>query len=204
MYLNLVCGVWLAASVAAGAAYAQDSLEDRFKSCADIGGAAARLLCYDQIARERGLLKEAHQLKKIGDWLVDVGEFKIDGSPMVTIAVQSVETVGNAKATFAFRCFQGQTQAFWDLLGIFFNRVNTVRLSVDGASPFSVQVEPSANLRGLGYWESPKAQKLVLMLVTRERLVIEAQRADGGLAVYEFPIRGLQQAIAPVRKACKW
>jgi len=62
----------------------------------------------------------------------------------------------------------------------------------------------SASGKAFGFWQGDKAVPFVKRLLSAKRLLVETTPFGARPVLAEFPVEGLNEAVAPLRKACGW
>jgi type VI secretion system protein VasI len=151
------------------------------------------------------------KLKK-GVWLVDEGKSKLDDSPSVGLAVQSVapfkNRYGQEKPLFLFiRCDEGQTKVYIDFAGHFMSSIEgrgKVEYRVDDKPAKSKAFTDSNDHAVLGLWSEKSSVPWIKELIGAKTLFVRATPFSESAVSGEFPISGIDEAIKPLRAACKW
>ncbi len=169
--------------------------------------AAARLLCWDRIVSalppppgggEGGAAAPAGA----GRWEATAGREPVDGAPTAGVMLFAAAVSGSpATASLFVQCRSGATTVTF----------SPAHLIPDGDYPVSVQV-------GDGPVESETwsvtPNRMLLAAPAPRRFLEEAESADRallrvplpgeGAITATFDVRGLREAVAPVRRACSW
>ena len=79
-----------------------------------------------------------------------------------------------------------------------------VTYRIDGGSPRVAAMVAGRDDRSLGYWSGDVAIPFVRDLLGKSRLTAKMTPFSEDPLQASFDIRGLDKAIAPIRKACGW
>jgi type VI secretion system protein VasI len=188
-----------------GSAFA--GTEEEIGKCAKIKGDAERLICYDELAKMLGVDKPKTTIKEAkGKWRVQEGKSLIDDSINVyltLVADDSVKSGYNTVTPILFvRCAENKTDVYlaWDLfLGTDETRMLT-RFDDEKAekNTWSISTDhKAAFFRGSDVDFSKTLMK-------HEKLLVQITPYGENPVMATFEIRGLSDAIKPLRAACHW
>lgn len=192
---------WLAAALPC-AAWAAEA-----KDCAQLVDTALRLACYD----------EAHKPPtagsgKAGQWRVTRQTSKIDDSPEVFVAVQARDLVpGKDGAPSAgilmISCREGATDVFFNFGETAMAKgkaTSLVTTRIDKRRARKMRMTGSHDRKALGLWTSGRAVPFVKTMLDGSSLFVRAMPPEEEAVDMEFEIGGLDEAIKPLREACRW
>ncbi len=188
-----------------GSAFA--GTEEEIGKCAKIKGEALRLICYDELAKMLGVDKPKTTIKEAkGKWRVQEGKSLIDDSINVyltLVADDSVKSGYNTVTPILFvRCAENKTDVYlaWDLfLGTDETRMLT-RFDDEKAekNTWSISTDhKAAFFRGSDV-------DFAKTLMKHEKLLVQITPYGENPVMATFEIRGLSDAIKPLRAACHW
>lgn len=175
--------------------------------CAAQAADAARLICYDTLAKNLGVDKpKTTSGKGAGKWQVSVEKSPIDDSTNVYMRVQAEAPVGTgykrAHPSLFIRCMENNTSSFinWGMfLGTDETRVLT-RLDSNAAAErnWSISTDRKAVFRPGDNvaW----AQELMRY----KKLLVQVTPYGESPVMATFDLTGLSEAIKPLREACHW
>ena len=175
-------------------------------SCANIEDDSERLICFDQLASERGLASQpvngANSGNTTGDWLVDVDVNPIDDSTTVTLILEASEgssSYGDPIYILA-RCMSGDTDVFisWDdYLGREANVLTRVGDDQAVTQRWSMSTDQTATFH-------PQPINFLKELMTSTQLVAQITPYNESPTTAIFKINGLSEAVEPLRQECGW
>jgi type VI secretion system protein VasI len=180
--------------------------EDDPKSCAAIPKNDARLECYDLI-----FCNSAAAIQTTSAWLVKEETSKVDDSSNVFLYLDSStpyqDRFGNAKnVTLTIACRERETN-LWLSFDEFMSDNQgggEVTYRIDKTPAKNKQFEASSNNHALGLWYGANAVGFAKKLFGANNLLIRATPFSESTIQVEFQIAGLEEAVAPLRKACNW
>lgn len=191
--------------VCAGSSYGSEKQE--IAKCAAKQSDTARLVCYDALARSLGVDKpKTTTTKGKGEWSIRVEKSPIDDSKNVYLYVNSQETVRSGykvvRPSLFIRCAENTTNVFlnWELyLGLdstqMLTRFDDAKATTD---TWSISTDnKSVFVRGSDISFAKKMMKYNKMLV-------QITPYGENSVMTTFNIRGLSEAIKPLREACNW
>lgn len=186
----------------AGAAEKQE-----IAKCAAKNGDAARLICYDTLARSLAVDKPISTVVHgSGKWKATIDRSPIDDSENVYLSVEAEETIRSgyktAKPTLNIRCAEQKTNVFitWDLyLGLestqMLTRFDTAKATSDTWSISTNNTAVFVRGSDIGF-----AKKMM----NHEKLLAQITPYGESPVMATFRVAGLSEAVKPLRKACGW
>jgi len=179
-------------------------LDQRIKDCAAIGNATARLQAYDALAESLGLSPALSPGDK-GKWLVDISTDPIDDSKIVNLVLPCTSgTNSDGNPIYLFLRYEsGKTEAFivWgqylgeNLIDVTWRFGNEQAetgewlISTDGKATFYPPYDVIAFIK---------------KLLTVNRFVVRLTPPNESPITAVFDLRGLKNAIPPLREAAGW
>lgn len=175
-------------------------------TCAAIDDPNRRLGCYDDLFRAVTTAESA------GKWAVEVEKSPLDDSTTVYVSLRSDKPLpgrfGQAEhASLYLRCKEGKTVAYIHFGGHFMsdNRGGgRVDYRIDMQPARHRMMEESNNNKALGLWNGKASIPFVKELFGGRSLYVRATPFSESMIEATFNISGLETAIEPLRKACKW
>ncbi len=175
--------------------------------CAAKDSDATRLICYDKLAKALNVDKPKQEISVgKGKWLVSEETSAIDDSKKVTILLEAENSIrGSFRShtpTMILRCSENKTNAYINM-GVFLGSSNIKvlsRLDKKKASKKSWSMStdnkaifaPGSNV---GY---------IKTLMKHDKLLIQLTPYGASPVMTTFDLKGLKEAITPLRKACNW
>lgn len=175
--------------------------------CAANSADAARLVCYDSLAKSLGVDKPASQTATgSGQWSVRSETSPIDDSVNVVLSVRSEDSVRSGydtvRPSLFIRCSENKTNVFlnWNLyLGLDSTRM-LVRFDSEEASTDTWTISTSNKAVFVRGSDIDFAKKMM----GHEKLLTQITPYGESPVMATFPIAGLSEAIKPLREACSW
>jgi type VI secretion system protein VasI len=209
MRIRAQLGPLLVASfLPASSAYA-DLARDLLRCSADKNG-VTRLACYDGLAQKAGAQDPGRSSSKISKWDVRTETSRIDDSRNVIASLRAeTEIRGWPSKVFMpvlqIRCKERKTEAYV-VTGMsptveYGVDTATVTLRFDKDKAFKTRAGKSTDGEAL-FFEQPVA--LIKRMMNHETMLFEFIPFNSSSAITTFDLRGLSEAIKPLRDACKW
>lgn len=184
----------------------QDDIKKRLATCASIKSDLERLVAYDKLAKDLGLIKSASVLtiQGTGQWSVQETKNPVDDSK--TVALYLKATGGKSKSgediALIIRCLSNKTELYinWqDYLGMDQTTVTT-RIGTDPAQKFSWGI--STDYKSTFYSGSPIS--FIKALMKADKLIAQLTPYGESPVIATFDISGLTEAIKPLQSNCGW
>ncbi len=176
-------------------------------TCASIRDDAARLECYDLVFK-----KSYSRSTETAKWDVVTEISKIDDTKNVHMVVDSREPfIGRfgqeMRGTLYIMCRENETN-----LSIWFGGYYMSDHRGGGEITYRIDVLPAAKARflesnnneHLGLWSGATAVPFIKKMFSHDNILIRATPFSDSSVTMEFPITGIEDAIAPLRDACHW
>jgi len=175
--------------------------------CAAKGSDASRLICYDNLAKSLGVDKPKTKISTgKGKWIVREDKSAIDDTINVYLSISSNKPIrsgyNTVRPTLYVRCAENKTNIFltWNLY-----------LGIDETTMLTRFDKQKANTRS---WSISTDNKAVFIrgsdinfakqLMKHDKLLTQITPYSESPVMATFDIRGLSEAIKPLRKACRW
>jgi type VI secretion system protein VasI len=201
----------------AGTDQGQTEIKNALAICRKITIPLLRLKCYDAIANnpiKPTEKRQAKQLKKKagepvkggGKWQIQVKNNPIDDSLIIHLSLEAENEVVNyfmkTNPTLIIRCREKKTEMyiwFGPMIGGLYSA--RVKYRLDKHKPIRGRWGVSTDHKAIFI---SRPIRFIKKLMKHERLIVQANRFQGGPLVAIFNVSGLSMAIKPVQKACKW
>ncbi|WP_157420041.1 type VI secretion system-associated protein TagO [Oceanisphaera avium] len=172
-----------------------------FNACAALSPNDARLACYDQLAKDHAKISE-HADTAHGKWEVDIKVDPIDDSKTVHIALTADS--GNSRygkpIQLLANCDSDQTELLIDWQ-IYLGSEAKVTLRIGDHPAHTTKWKLSSN-RQQSFNTAP-IETLKTMLQA-EQMAAQTTPFNQQPSTAIFDLRGLDEAIKPLRAACNW
>ena len=202
--------ILLAGLLLAGAALPAvgGSVEDALGECAAIAGSFKRLDCYDALAREQGPAAPEGEPLPAGKWKIEQRASGISGGTDVFMVVKAVERIpgenGEVRPVLVVRCQDNNTAVIFNFARFIEQSRAEAALRIDDGAVMAASLKMSASGKAFGYWQGEEAIPFVKRLLGGKRLLVEVAPFGARPVLAEFPVAGLDMAVAPLRQACGW
>lgn len=184
------------------------ALEDGLVKCAAIEGSFKRLDCYDALAREYGPAAPQAEATPAGKWKVEQRASGISNGTDVFMVVQAVEKIrgkdGQVRPVLVVRCQDNNTAVIFNFARFIEKSRAEAALRIDDGSVMAASLKMSASGKAFGFWQGEEAIPFVKRLLGGKRLLVEVTPFGARPVLAEFPVEGLDKAVAPLREACGW
>lgn len=196
--------------LAAGPAAAQANVSGRTpQACAAITDDADRLACFDAL-----FPRQMPAGAEPGAWALRIETSMLANRPNVYLDVKSRETVPAdygtpERARLRVQCVENTTSVLFRLAGNYmsdYGEAGLIRYRIDDQPAQSVRGNATRDNLAIGLTTGSAAIPFVRRLFSASSLLVEVQPVNKSNApvTLTFPVAGLEQAIAPLRKACHW
>ena len=187
--------------------------------CSSIDDSVKRLACYDGLAaveHQEASTAVAKSLappdEDVGKWTVLTDKSKIDDSNRVMLILNADEPVPGrfsrqVTPSLIIRCMENVTSVYLEFDGLFMSDnqgYGRVTFRVNKNPAFEKEMSASTNNKALGLWSGGSSIPFIKQLLDGETLVVRATPYNESARTMEFSIKGISNAVAPVRKECKW
>lgn len=191
-------------------AYATD-----FSSCAKISNDKNRLSCFDGIVKDLGITVKQEKIKEdekkdgLSKWVATDSSSEMDDSKTVTLMLESENTITGFlsdayRPTLIVRCEENKTdmilhtQNQFNSSGLYSVKA-TVRL--DKGKAKSKSFSRATNGKAI-FFKKPIGQ--IKQMLKAEEMKIQWTPFSANPVIATFNIKGLEDAIKPLRKTCGW
>lgn len=174
--------------------------------CAKIDNADDRLNCFDSIYREVSI-PEAK-----GNWVSKIETSPLDDTETVVLSLKSDDDIRGTHgaagpADLLIRCKENTTSVFLIFNDHFMSDLQgrgRVDYRIDQETPSRKNMAVSTDNKALGLWSGRVAIPWIKSLMEGGRLYVRATPFSESPVEANFSIKGLDDSIEPLRKACNW
>lgn len=175
--------------------------------CVSVHDDKSRLACYDMKYRPATVATTANA------WNVRESTSKMDDSKSVVLHVESTETVSGrfggvgVTADLYLRCSENATSAYFVLGDNFLadtEGYGRVTYRLDSQKPKTASMDASTDNKALGLWSGGVAIPFIKGIYGRDAMTVRITPYNESPVTVTFPVSGLEEAITPLRKACRW
>jgi type VI secretion system protein VasI len=183
----------------------------QYKACIAIKNDLDRLACYD--AQSGRTPKVTISPATSGKWQVQTETSKINDRTNVYLSVESEESVDcgwnrGDRIRLHIYCRDNTTslvlQTGCHMTSSKYNDYGTVDFRIDKEKARRLDMSESTNNRSLGLWSGGSSIPVIKAMLGKSTVVVRATPYGENPFTASFDIRGLNQAIPPVRKHCGW
>ncbi len=179
------------------------------ESCAQISDDDRRLGCYDSIFNQTSTERSAEDR---GKWIVREETSKLDDTANVHLLLISEDKHrdrfgGSTSSSISIACRENAT-SLWVRFADEFMSDNAgggrVTYRIDEARAQTKNFRESNNNQALGLWNGGSSVPFIKSFLDAETLLLRATPFSASSVTATFDVRGLAQAIKPLRDACSW
>jgi len=178
--------------------------------CAAESNSVKRLECFDSLSKRLGVASPKTSTTTISKWQVTKETSRIDDSSNVTIRVAADSSISGwprktVTPSLVFRCKERKTEAYI-VTGMspqveYGTDGATVTLRFDKEKATKYQTSKSTDGEALFFGQSVG---LIKKMVQHTTLLFEFVPFNSSPAITTFDLRGLADALKPLRETCKW
>lgn len=198
----------LAAMSALGVGVANEGLAQTAEVCAAVNQPDERLNCYDRLFR---VSTDNRVALSDGAWNLKIEKSKLDDSKKVFLSLDSIDRqrarFGKpVKYNFYITCRENKNDVFIIFGGNFMSDLHHSRVDyrVDERAAKHRSFRESNDHEALGLWGGGSSIPFIKELFGGTKLYVRATPMSESSVEAEFPIAGLEEAIAPLRESCNW
>lgn len=187
--------------------------KEEFAKCAAKESDSERLICYDNLADSMAVNSpKATVTTGKGKWFVRNKKSPIDDSVNVFISLQSENEItsgyNTVRPSLYIRCAENKTNVYivWELyLGIDTTRMLT-RFDKNRATTttWSISTDNKAVFFKPGFLSGISDKAFVKKLMKHNRLLTQITPYGESPVMATFDVKGLSEAVKPLRQACHW
>lgn len=169
--------------------------------CASISDDEERLTCYDQLNTPTVKKQEGDT----GKWVKSERISPIDDSPTVVLSLDSPDEVRSrllsGRPTLVVRCKENKTEAYINWRTFITTGTTEITFRADKEKAKKETWLVSSNNKATF---SPMPIPLIKDLLGKSSLIVQVTPFSDNTYTVNFDIKGLDNAITPVREACGW
>lgn len=148
-----------------------------------------------------------------GGWSVDHSVSAMTDEATVVLSLESENMIPGrlrntaGPAELILRCMENTTTFFVTMNNLFLSSTGgygRVTYRIDAAPPKTVAMDASTDNEALGLWNGRRSIPVIREMMAGERMVVRLTPFNESPVEASFDIRGLAEAIAPLREACNW
>ena len=181
--------------------------------CSKIKTDAERLACFDNTSKpnEPPVSADAKGNEQKSKWEFHTEQSKMDDSTSYIIALFSDNQInegehGDEHGVILIGCKKLSTMVILstgDLLETH-GDVGSVRYRLDKEQAKTIEMKRDKSHRVIGLWSAEKSIPFIKEMFGRDKMLVELERYSGTTVTLEFSIKGIEEAIKPLRQECKW
>ena len=188
-----------------------EEIDRGMASCAAVENDVNRLSCFDDLAKQRNVAGPGIETTSKGKWQVQSETSKIDDRTNVFMAVESENEFegkygSSQHATMFIACREGQTHLYFQFGDHFMadnESYGEITVRIDKQKATTISTTESTDNNALGLW-SGSGVGFLKKLFGKSKLLIRAAPFNESPITVEFQVEGIEAAIAPLRKNCRW
>lgn len=184
------------------------------EDCAKNDNDAERLACYDKIFKTDQKPAQAEPQVDVGKkgWDVWKSQSKIDDSVSDLMMLLSDNIVNERAGTMGYgtigiKCHQKTTTITFNA-GEFFlvddDDYGRVTYRLDKEKAKTKRMDVTSDNKALGLWSNSETIPFIKEMFGHDKIIVQITPYQETPATMEFTIKGLEEAIKPLRKACGW
>jgi type VI secretion system protein VasI len=211
MIQNFTAVLLITAMTLSTSALAQGTKE--LARCSAIKNDAKRLSCFDDLAKKYGVNEPIETTKGVGKWVVRTETSPIDDSTNVYLSLAANNFVQgwleSHTPKLMIRCKENKTEAFvvtgmqatLGRLGDYGGQYYDATIRFDKNKATDIEMSGSTDGKALFFSD---AIGIVKQMMTHQSLLFQFTPFNASPVMTTFDIRGLKDAIKPLRKECHW
>lgn len=177
--------------------------------CSKITTDAERLACFDSISKTNNDTKHEENKK---NWRLVEMQSKLDDSISYILIAISDEKVDKTEGlggygTIGIACSKNTTRILFQVGSQYLSdtgNYNRVSYRLDKEKSDTISMDVSEDGDALGLWSGAVSIPLIKKMFGHEKMVVEITPYRETAVTMEFTIKGLEEAIKPLREACGW
>jgi type VI secretion system protein VasI len=179
--------------------------------CIRIDNDLDRLACYD---KEAGRTPKQEKLpSSAGKWEIQKETSKLTDQTNVYLTVESNEIIDcgwnhGDRIRLWVRCVENTTalvfQTGCHMTSSSYSDYGKITYRLDEEKAQTIRANESTNNRSLGLWSGARSIPIIKKMFGKSSMIVRMTPFSENPFTATFNISGLEDAIAPLRKACKW
>lgn len=169
-----------------------------------------RLACYDKAA---GRTPAVIPLAPKGRWQTHAEKSALTDRTTVVLSLASNESPNcgwnrGAKITLVLRCHENRTAAYFDtgchMASSDYNSYGRIEYRIDDEKARTANGDASTDNRSLGLWTGDQSIPFIKSLLGKKKLTARMTPYGENPFTVSFDISGVDDVVAPLRRACGW
>lgn len=147
-----------------------------------------------------------------GKWVVSESKSAFDDSRTVILRLDADDSVakqfgGNDYPRIFLRCMENTTSAYVTLADHFLSDIQgygRVDFRIDARKATHSNMQVSTDNKALGLWSGGEAIPFIKTLTSGDEAALRVTPFNESSIEFHLSLQGLEQALIPLREACKW
>ena len=181
--------------------------------CSKINTSGERLACFDAISKQNELpaseeIKGDEQKSK---WVLETIQPEMNAGTMYTIIMIADHHIGRnhrhvGAGAILISCWKSSMSVFFLTGGPLdeHNGRSFVRYQLDQEPTKTIEMSLQETQLSIGLWSSEQSIPFIKEMFGHDKMLVLLEGYKGNTETLEFPIKGLEEALKPLRKACNW
>jgi len=180
-------------------------LKKEIAKCANVEGELARLVCYDKLADTVGVSKKkTTNLKRVGNWLVEIDKNPIDDSKTVVgiLSAQDGTSKWGKPVSLFLRCRSKETDVYINW-GSYLGNDNLVVLTRIGAEEATANIWTSSTDKTATFYQG-EVIEFIKKLSSSKKFVAQLTPYMESPITAIFDLTGIDKVTRYVKETCEW